>query len=370
MSDLKRGKAAIEAAAEHTSGNYRAYLRSLYWKDDKEEHYVLLLNEVDEIPTVDMLGYIPVKMGDHEVYQEVIAKTNDPTPGESSDPLVDDWDAQVRKTSVAIAVELEPQIEVVKGRKKPVGFEVKTEEYSRYKRNDKGEATDEEEEVTAPVLGYIAQSPTNFFNLIANYDDNEAPVVETPLKITRLRKDKDTTYTVIGYDDLPVDLSNLVEYLDGVSYLRDDIDDINKSIDDLTDEEAGRLIGQILLDKRLEELLDEERYQELLDSVVKEGKSLDKFGNKKGRKGKSDRPKRTSSRRSSKTEDAGDEPDDGSTDPGNTEPVEEKPKRSRSRTSSRSSAAKASTDSKKSGGQETGKERMEKLRKRAAEKDK
>lgn len=356
MSEIRRGSAAIQEAAKSSDrGEFRPFLPAIYWKDDQEERYILFLNEVEDMPLFDMIQYIPVEGG---FFQETVSKT-DQFFGERSDEFEKKWDATIRKTNVAIAVELEPVVEVVNKRRKPRGFEVKTIEYERRIFDDDGEATDETEEVTAPAVGYVAQSPNNFFNQISNYDANEAPVTETGLKVTRIGKDKTTVYQIVGYDELPIDLSNLVGYIDGVSYLGDDLEPLIDEIEKLSPEEAALAIGKKLLDKREEELIDDDRYQELLDGVTE---SMDKFGNKKkGKKKEKEAPRsRAAARRTTREErvtreettddSAGDEPDEPASDP---EPTEEvKPARKASK--------KAST-------KQTPESRMTELRKKAAE---
>lgn len=358
MSEIRRGSAAIQEAAKSSGkGDFRPFLPALYWKDDQEERYILFLNEVEDLPLFNMIQYIPVEGG---YFQETVSKT-DPFFGEKTDAFEQDWDATVRKTNVAIAVELEPVVEVVNKRRKPRGFEVKTIEYERRIFDDDGEATDETEEVTAPAVGYVAQSPNNFFNQISNYDANEAPITATALKITRIGKDKTTVYQIVGYDELPIDLSNLVGYVDGISYLGDELDPLIDEIEELSPEDAALAIGKKLLDLREEELIDDERYEELLDGVTE---SMDKYGNKKkGKKEKKEAPRsRAASRRKAtkKTKepdpeddaaDAGDEPDEPASDP---EPAEQvKPAR-------KSKAKKAAV-------KQTPESRMAELREKAAE---
>lgn len=357
MSEIRRGSAAIQDAAKSSGGgDFRPFLPSLYWKEDQQERYILFLNEVEDMPLFDMIQYIPVEGG---YFQETVAKT-DPFFGEKRDEFVDEWDATIRKTNVAIAVELEPVVEVVNKRRKPRGFEVKTIEYERRIFDDDGEATDETEEVTAPAVGYVAQSPNNFFNQISNYDANEAPVTATALKITRIGKDKTTTYQLVGYDELPIDLSNLVGFVDGISYLGDELDPLLEEIEDLSAEDAALAIGRKLLDLREEELIDDERYQELLGGVTE---SMDKFGNKKkkGKKEKEAPRSRAASRRAAKAkepepEEDGDEPDEPASDP---EPTEEvKPARK---------AKAAAKSTKKASAKQSPEDRMAELRAKAAE---
>jgi hypothetical protein len=198
-------------------------------------------------------------------------------------------------------------------------------------RDEEGELTQETEEVEAPVIGFITQSPHNFFNVVSSYDANEAPIEETPVKITRVGADNSTVYTVDGYPDQEIDLSGLIECVDGISYLGDDLDDLVDEISDLEDNEAAQVIGAFLLDKRLEELADPERYDNLFEGV---DESLDKFGSKKkkskDKESKRERPARRSQRRGRSEEPAeepAEEPEAEAEEPAE----EEKPKQRRTR---------------------------------------
>jgi hypothetical protein len=314
MPDFRRGAEAMAKAKESAkSGSFRPFAPALFWKGDQDHKYLLFLNDINSIPTVEMVSFIPVKgkKGDGSAftyYEQVIART-DPAIGESKDPLVDEWDAKPRETCVAVAVELEPLFETVKGRQRPRGFEVKTTTFDRRVRDDEGELTTETEEVEAPVIGFITQSPHNFFNVVSSYDANEAPIEETPVKITRVGADNSTVYTVDGYPDQEIDLEGLIECVDGISYLGDDLDSLVEDIADLEYAEAAQVIGAFLLDKRLEELADPERYDSLFEGV---DESLDKFGSKKkGKDSKRERPARRSQRRgrSEEAEEPAEEPE-------------------------------------------------------------
>lgn len=334
MPDFRRGAEAMAKAKESAkSGTFRPFAPALFWKGDQDNKYLLFLNDINSIPTVEMVSFIPVKgkKGDGSsftYYEQVIART-DPAIGEAHDPLVDEWDAKPRETCVAVAVELEPLFETVKGRQRPRGFEVKTTTFDRRVRDEEGELTQETEEVEAPVIGFITQSPHNFFNVVSSYDANEAPIEETPVKITRVGADNSTVYTVDGYPDQEIDLAGLIECVDGISYLGDDLDDLLDQISDLDDAEAAQVIGAFLLDKRLEELADPERYDKLFEGV---DESLDKFGSKKKKsksESKRERPARRSQRRgrNAEEEEPADEPEAEAEEPAE----EEKPQR-RSRT--------------------------------------
>jgi len=352
MSEVRRGSAAIQEAAKSSGGGeFKPFLRSIYWGEDGQEHYVLFLNDIEDLPLFDMITYIPTETG---FFQETVAKTSPPL-SERSDPFEEEWSYQPSERNIAIAVELEPVVEVTqragKSQRKPRGFEVKTIEYERRIFDDDGEATGETEEVVAPAVGYISQSPNNFFNQVANYDAKDAPIIETALKITRVGKDISTSYQITGYDEMPIDLSNLIAYIDGVSYLNDEMDEIIEELDGMDEKEAALAIGSRLLAKREAELLDPERYDELFEATDEPAK----FGKKK-KAGKKEDPKKTrrgGTRRTKASET--DEPDEPASDPDPTEEVTEKPAKGKAKAAAKGKAQK-----------QTAQDRMKELRERAA----
>lgn len=306
---IRRGKAAIDEANKRSGGNgdFTPFIKSIYWKEDGEERYLLFLTPVDESPQFDLIEFIPTERG----YPETTVAKTDPYFEEKSDDFEKLWDATPRVRNIAVAVELEPLVEVEKGRRKAKGFEVKTEEFSRKVIDEEtGEATDETEDVIAPAVGVITQSPKNFYKVLEAADDTDFPVHETPVRIKRIGKDSNTTYQVDGYDTIEPDLSNLTEFIDGISYIGEDLDGLLEDIDGKEPLEAAYEIGKVLLEKYLEELLDDERYDTLLEGVTE---SMDKFGNKKGKKDSkkaASKAARPSQRRSKPAEEPEDEPAD------------------------------------------------------------
>jgi hypothetical protein len=275
---FRRGREEIKKVADERNsggGGFTPFLPNIYWKENNEEKYLLFLNDIDSIPRIDVIGFIPDGNGR---YNSVIART-DTSIGQSRDPLVEDWDGSIKKSCAAIAVELEPTFEEIEGRLRPRGFQVATREFDRKVRNEDGEATGEVEEVTAPVVGLILQHATTLFGPIESYDTTDYPIHLAAVKIKRVGTDNNTSYNVSGYPDLEVDLSNLLDNVDGISYLnQDEAESVKAAIDGLSDIEAGQVIGGILLDKQLEELGDQERYDKIYKAV---DASLDRFGNKK-----------------------------------------------------------------------------------------
>lgn len=324
MPDFRRGADAVAKAQQKakSGGSFSPFAPELFWQGDGDEKYLMFLNTMMDIPTVEMISFIPQKRKKANgetftTFERVIART-DPAIGEDNDPMVDEWQGKPRDTCVAVAVELEPTLEEVRGRMRPIGFEIKTTTYERRVRDEDGDLTDETEEITTPVIGFIHASPHNFFNVVTAYDSNEGDIESTPLKITRIGSDTSTVYQVTGYQDQTVDLSPLIENIEGVSYLsEEEMDDLLNMIDNgQPDEDAALVIGTVLLDKRLDELVNEERYDKLFNSITE---TLDKFGSKgkskksSGKKAaaKRERPARQSSRRAAPEE----------------EPAEEKPAR-------------------------------------------
>jgi hypothetical protein len=349
MPDFRRGADAIKESRERNQGGgeFVPFTPKVFWSKDGEhkEKYVLFLNPMEEIPTIDLIGYVPVKRGKFDDFEQVIART-DTAIGESKDPMVEEWGADPKENAIAVAVELDPIIEEVNGRKRPTGFEVKYNTYERRVKDEKGELTDEKEEVDVPVIGFVTQSTFNFFNLVQSFDENDGPIHQTALRIRR--EDKNTySLTEAGLIDV-VDLTNLIETIDGLSYLtEEEREDLVEQIEEIdSDEEAAHLIGAFLLDKRLEELCDRERYDKLFEGIDKPFKfgNKDKKDDKKSsrRRSASDRPSRRSQRRSRDDEPEAEETQEET--PAE-EPKEEKPKRSRSRTRAKKEEAPANEPS-------------------------
>lgn len=246
--EFRRGAEAISAAAERKGGSFRPFVPSIYWKDgadkdgnDLRSRYLLILNSVDQIPSVNTIGFI--SQPDSAVGEMVIART-DPAIGERVDPLERDWNYAVQESNIMVAVELEPLIENVNGRDRPRGFEVKTKDFVRRVRDDKGELTEETEEVVAPAVGVIVQRPTNFGNIIVSFNEQENDIERTPVKITR-QPTSPLTFQIQGYPDMNIDLTNLVEYVDGITYLNDEMDELVETISDMDPYDAANVIGEV-----------------------------------------------------------------------------------------------------------------------------
>lgn len=268
MPNFRKGMEAMREAQESQSRNgsnpYPAFCPEIKWTEDREEKFIAFLNRPEDIPTVALHTFVPVgtatsKAGkEYTKYESFIDRT-DPGVGETKDDLTERLGHRSQMRSVAVAVELEPTYSTVNGRKRPNGFQVKTETYTR-KTEDGGT-----EEVEAPVIGMIVQSPRNFFGWIGSFHESTAPVEETPLQVLRRGKDAGTAYDFTPFLDQPIDYTNLFENIDGVNYLRGELDKLNLDSASL---DTALEIGNVMLSKRLEELADGERYERLVSPIT------------------------------------------------------------------------------------------------------
>jgi hypothetical protein len=152
--------------------------------------------------------------------------------------------------------------------------------------------------VEAPVVGFVSQSPHNFFNLISSTDAKDGPIEHTPLRIARVDKN---TYKVDPFLDQPVDLANLLDLFDNLSYIpEEDREDLIGLVDKAEDDhEAAMILGDYLLNRRLEELADRERYDKLFKNIDRPFRygSKGKEDNKSKSSSRRERPSRSSQRR-------------------------------------------------------------------------
>lgn len=290
MAEFRRGAAEVHKAQEQAKnrGGGGAFAPTIFWKDDKDEKFLLILTSIEDMPRVDTINMIEIENerqdgSTYTSWNTVIART-DPAIGERKDPMVTDWDAKTRDSNIVLAVELEATVEDKRGRKRPTGFHVKLTEYDRRVRDEEGKVTEETETVVTPEIGFINQAVGNFGAAITTYDEGEAPINETPVKIMRVGKGTNTQYAVVGYPEIEIDLTDFVANLDGIGYLADILDEVVPHLDFDDPKQTAQAVGVALLEKYLNELIDEDRYNRILAGVEKKGESLDKFGNKDKKK--------------------------------------------------------------------------------------
>lgn len=271
MPEFRRGSQAIQESAEgnRPASKYRTYAPTIAWTKNSLEKYVLILTPIDEVITAELHTWIPVgevkRGGVTKMRYEDFLSRKDPSIGADYDRLQDELDREPITRSLGVGVELEPTFEVIKGRQRPNGFTVKTREYTR--RTEDGD----EEQVETANIGLIVQSSNLLWKSLDSLDKTQGPLEELPLQIIREGMDKTTNYTVIPFP-VPVDLSGVVEHLEGLSYLRPRQEQIVAEIDSLDEGEgfdlsAAQVVARNLLDARLEELADEDRYDELTKAI-------------------------------------------------------------------------------------------------------
>jgi hypothetical protein len=334
-----RGNEVVERGTG--GGNFRPFLSKIYWKEADDSRFILILNPLEEIVRLKFHPFVETDEGG----RDIIART-DPGIGERVDPIEDSWGYTPRVTDLMIAVELEPiyETKIVNKRERQsvTGFGVVTRTIERRIRDEAGELTDDKEEVEIPIVGYITQSPFNFGNLLNAYENNENPIHLTPFKVTQVGAGSGKTYSFDGYPDATFDLTNLFEYIENISYVSDP-DELIDLIDGLEQEDAGVVIGQYLLDLKINELADPEYYDEIFKAITKPSR----FQKETKSDSKSARPKRSSQRATpvAKTVVSDDEGDvDDAPDIDDTPSVSNKPvARSRKPGESKSSPSSART---------------------------
>jgi hypothetical protein len=293
FSKMQKGAEAIKAAAESKGGggnSFRPFTPEVKWKNG-DEKFIIFLNKLEDIPLLSIHEWIKVgtrKFGDKEFddFYFGIART-DPVIGEDVDPLAQKGSVPTKR-NLAVAVELEPIMKKnAAGRERPAGFRVATSSYTR--KTDDGT-----EEVTVPVVGIVTQSAGNFFNLLREYDEGVDPIENLPFQIKRSGGDKDTKYIFTPYADQPVDFGPLVENIEGLSYLTHDEErwnELQEFLSEADEREAALAIGTALLERRINELADDELFAQT--EHLTEIKP--KYGNNDNGK-KPDRPARQSQR--------------------------------------------------------------------------
>ncbi len=297
MPTFRKGLEAIEEATNNSGGKkFSPFVPQIKWGSDKESKYILMLTPISEVVTCDLHEWIKVGEGkrkdgtSYDNFEQFISR-KDNGIGEDYDDIEERLGKLPRRRTLGVAVELEPILETVEGRQRPKGFAVKTETYT----NRDGD------EIVSPVIGIVLQASKNFYGWLGSFDNNQAPITETPFQVVRRGMDSDTTYDFMPFVDQDVDFTPLFDGLDNVNYLSDEYEELNNQLSNYeNDFEAASAIGIALLDKRVAELADGERYKSLIDPIEELPKS--KYDRKPDAKERS-RPERPSPRSRSRGED-------------------------------------------------------------------
>lgn len=255
MPEFKRGRAAIDRSANSprtggssSGGGGISFPPSIFWRNDQEEKYLKFLTPMSEVPTIYRYHeWIPVtyKRQDGSSFDrknEHFISRRDDCIGEDYDDLEDRLEMSPRMRSIGVAVELDPVYETKGGRKRPASFNV---------------LVNESNEVKYPQIGLVIQSPANFWGFLSAYDATEQPVEDVVFRVQRQGKGPETSYNFFPVEK-EVDLSGLIDNISNIRYLSSDLDENDTS---------AETIAQTLLEKRLEELADPERYRKLVSPI-------------------------------------------------------------------------------------------------------
>lgn len=276
--NYRRGSASIEAAATKKGGSgFRRFIPEIQWEDG-ETKYVLVLTDIEEVAEVLLHSFIPVGKGtksngeEYVRYEEFASRKWEPI-GEDYDDLEDRLEREPKLRHMGVMVELEPVMEP--GTKRIVSFVTKTETFQR--KTDNGEV-----DVTAPVIGLCTQSAFLMWAPINTKWQRFGDLTQIPLAITRNGKQTNTRYDFDNYNDVPVDLSPVINFIDGINYIdQDDLPDLLQKIE-AEGNEVGKAqaVADYLLVKRIDELADPTRYEELVSPLTLEDMPKNNWGRK------------------------------------------------------------------------------------------
>lgn len=214
MARFRTGAEAIKQAAE-SRGSSKDFAPQITWRGG-ETKYVQFITRLEDVPTVEMYQYIVVghKQNGDPIYRTFISPRDPGLLAENPDArdYLRERGLFARRRQVALAVELEPQIETVRGKRKPVGFSVAQRTYENQDGSEK----------IVPAVGIIIQSHL-FFGWFATFAE-DYDVEDHVFKVTRRGNDQNTTYDCfevgkaielsLNKEDLPIDFD---EYLDELS---------------------------------------------------------------------------------------------------------------------------------------------------------
>lgn len=269
MANFRRGKEAAQAAATRSGGGK---FTPTFRFEAGETTYLQFLQGWNDIPTVLMHRFICVGYteGGTKMYRDFISPLDEALDGsQGDDPLVTRFGSYPKERCIGLAVELEPQYEKKGTRKVIVGWDVVEREYTN----------SDNENVKVPNVALVIESPYTLYNHLGVIDD-QAPIEENVLSITRTGKKTDTTYTIVPVGEALSDAE-----------LKDaGVDDFFEEFD---------------FDAYLDELADQDRLHEYIDPL-KDDFVVNPYA-KKGKGGEGKAPARSSRSRRQVEEEVNDE---------------------------------------------------------------
>lgn len=202
----------LRKGAEHVKsakGGSRKFTPSIYWKEDKESHFVLFISPVGEFTTLD----VHVIEISPKVWRTFICRKEACFEDESGGhcPACDELGDSPSQRTLALAVELDPVEKRIGGRRTIESLKVKMVEVEK-----DGETKE------YPRIGVVFQAAGNFFNYITAYDAQHQDVTTLAFEIQREGKGGRTNYQffplpgveVPTIDDFEDDLPDVVAYIE------------------------------------------------------------------------------------------------------------------------------------------------------------
>lgn len=229
--------------------------------DSGETKYLQFLTSMDEIPTLLMHQFIIVghREDGKPIYERFISRRDPAIDGpDGYDELIDRFEVQPKKKSIALAVELDP-IWSTGSRKKITGVNVLTREYE----NKDGET------IEVPNVALIIESPFTLFEQVLAIAEMGQEITESVYAVRRNGKGTDTSYT----------LQPVFEALD---------------LDE--DEALDEFFEEFDFENYLETLADEDRMKEIIGALDDDAVVQKSFGGKKD-KSEDKKPSGSSRRR-------------------------------------------------------------------------
>jgi len=228
MANFRFGKEAAAEAATSTGGGGK--FTPTHQFGDGETTYLQFLTSWEKIATVLMHRFICVgyREDGNKIYRDFISPLDN--GGTNPDPLVDRFGSFPKEKCIGLAVELEPQFTQKGSRRVINGWDVVMREYE----TDDGTKS-------VPNIALVIESPYTLYGQLGMVDD-QAPIEEKILSITRKGKKKDTQYSIIPVDDA-------------------------LSEDELNEAGVGEFFDEFDFNAYLEELADEDRLHEIIDPL-------------------------------------------------------------------------------------------------------
>lgn len=229
MSRFSKGTAAMEAADEarnRSGGGFTPYIRIA--ADDKK--YLQFITPLDEIPGALLHQFVTTGFNSNSgkpIYNNFISARDKSLDGPSGeDELQDRFGLNPTYRLFAVAVEMDPIVKTVSGKKKITGFEPKMRTW-----------TDKEgEEHESVVSGVVIQAKANFFGQLQTWEQETGDdMTDKVWSVSRDDNVKSPTYTFVATAQPALDLADFAE----------DFPNLDEWMDSIADPEHWSMISDL-----------------------------------------------------------------------------------------------------------------------------